>query len=479
MKLSLLKPRADNTVQLVVNIFTQGDIEAVPANSPYLHQPAPVKVNIEIAQEGLFDLDVIEGVIKSHLNPKTLRWVNTGGKRPVFVPFGKKATSEIPSHLYENPKLDKSVTGHGALIAIRDGFSNGAIANDLVIRGIFLYVSKDKDDLNRIPGLPLGARLGELTKVSYTSDATRFFVGRLEHGKFQQMSCLPVPVEVNKLLPEAQKYAQTRSCWITEPPTEIEFETSMLEIEEIKKEMASTDVPHKITMIGKRLGIYSTDRGNSYCPEALNQIPDSRGYLQGTRGDWSFGRDGKIFERKEDPSNHLLNMAIIYGGPTYVLRFTVSKNNRDEVNLFTTNCAAYLTQIPWYIEMIKKFRPDLLNGWEAPEDPNGHKWYFMSSDWCMRNDANIKRGSAGGHAGQSTIDLYSRPYLTLRRWVHGPYRAKYRLSQNQSLPGTTVHKSSVGVVDLQNLLKHAAVHGGGQFDALNQAMNLPKVKKKG
>jgi len=478
MKLKLLKPRADNTVQLVVSIFTQGDMEAVPANSPHYNQLAPLTVNIEIAQEGLFDLDVIEGIIKKHLNPKTLRWVNTGGKRPVFVPFGKKATSEIPQHLYDNPKIDKAVLGHGAVIAVKDGFSVGVKRLQQVpVRGIFLYISNDKTDPNNIPGLPLGARLGEKSEVAHEADVTRFFVGHIQRGVFHQLSCLPVPIEVPKLLPEAQRLAQTRSCWITEPPTEIEFETSMLEIEEIKKEMESTDVPYRITMIGKRLAIYATDRGNPYCPEALNYKPNKKGYVSG-EGIWSFGRDGKIFEGKDDPDNHLLHMAIIYGGPTYIFRFTV-KTGVNEVNLFAQNCAAYLTQVPWYVEMIKKFRPDLLEGWEAPEDPNGHKWYFMSSDWCMRNDANVKRGSAGNAAGEATIDLYSRPYLTLKRWVHGPYRAKYRQSQNSALPGTTVHKSSVGVVELQNLLKHVEVHGGDQFAGLHQAMNLPKVKKKG
>lgn len=477
MKLKHLKPRADGTVRLVVSVFTHGEMEAVAPNSPYYNQVAPVTVNIEIAQEGLFDLDVIEMIIKKHLNPKTLRWVDTGGKRPVFVPYGKKATSEIPQHLYDNPKLDKSDVGHGALIALRDGFRYG---HDLPTYGIELYISHDESDPNRIPGLPLGAKLGKKKSVKFNEDVTRFFVGLSVGGLFKQLTQLPVPVELSKMMPMAQKLAQTRSCWITEPPTEMEFETSMLEIEEIKKELESTDAPCNITMIGKRLGIYATDRGNQYCPEALNFKVQANGFIgRGEYGEWSFGRDGKVFTKKDRPDDHLLRMAIIYGGPTYILRFTVDKGKNDLVDLFGSSCAAYLTKVPWYIEMVKQFRPALLEDWEEPADPLGHKWYFMSSDWCMRNDANVKRGSAGNPAGMATIDLYSRPHLTLRRWVHGPYRAKYRQSVGHSLPGTKVHQSSVGVVELQSLLKHAEVHGGGQFDGLNQAMNLPKVKKKG
>jgi len=478
MKLKQLKPRADGTVQLVVSVFTQGDREAVAANSPYFNQIAPVNVNIEIAQEGLFDLDIIAKIVKKHLNPTTLRWVNTGGKRPVFVPFGKKSASEIPGHLYDNPKMDNTSIGSGAVIALRDGFAGGRTPI-VPVRAIKLYISHDEKDPNRIPGLPLGARLGDMEELPSGEDATRFFVGKALKSAYKQMSLLPVPVDLQKLMPEAQKLAKTRSCWITEPPTEMEFETSMLEIKAIEKEFLSADAPGEITMIGKRLAVYATDRGNTYCPEALNFKVPKNGYVSNSgQGEWSFGRDGKIFTKKEDPENHLLNMAIIYGGPTYILRFNIKKKNGNQINLFSAGCAAYVTKLSWYEEMVKEFRPELLGDWEAPENPMNHEWYFMSSDWCMRNDANVKRGSAGNHAKAAVIDLYSRPHLTLRRWIHGPYRAKYRQSVGESFPGTTVHKSSVSTVDLQNLLKHAEVHGGDQFAGLKQAMELPKVVKK-
>ena len=70
MKPTYLKPRADGTVRLIVSVFTNGEMEDVPANSPYFNQAAPITTNIEISQEGLFDLDVIEKIIKQWKNTR-------------------------------------------------------------------------------------------------------------------------------------------------------------------------------------------------------------------------------------------------------------------------------------------------------------------------------------------------------------------------------------------------------------------------
>jgi len=316
------------------------------------------------------------------------------------------------------------------------------------------------------------AKLGDRVTVTANQDVMRFTVGRIEKMKIRIMTRLPVPVDIKKLLPAAQNLATTRSPWINEPPTEIEFETSMLEIVKIEEELKGSGVPSVVTMIGKRLCIYATDRGNAYCPEAVNFKTTKNGNVSGSAL-WSIGRDGKVFTPKERPNDPMLGMAIIYGGPSYILRFTAGGKN-----IFYHNCAAHLVQIPAYIEAMEEHRPELVKDWESPPVSEGNTWFFMTSDWCMRNDANIKRGTSGMHAPRATIDLYSRPHLSLKRWIHGPYRAKFRDIQGGVLPGTKVHKSTVSSVDLQNLLKHAVVHGGDQFAGLQQAMALPKPKKK-
>lgn len=483
MKPKYLTPNKKGLVKLVLSVFTQGDMELVQSNSPFFNQIAPVQTTIEITQEGLFDLDVIERIVKMHLNPKTLRWVNTGGKRPIFVPFGMKATSEIPGHLYDNPRLNVEGEDPGtkAHITLVDTYGRADYRErNLILRDIDLYITNDEKDENKIPGLPLGARLGpkDLT-IKADKDVLRMTVGRVKGISFEQVSRLPVPVDVKKLLPLAQQKATSRSTWITEPPTAMEFETSMIDIMEIEKEFKSSGMPGRITMVGKRLGIYATDRGNSYCPEAINYDVPADGHINKSNANWGIGRDGEIFSAKDRPDDHLLRMAIIYAGPTYILRFVTIEDDGKERNIFGGSCAAYLTRIQWYRDMIKQHKKEkLIKDWVPPPETEDQTWFFMSSDWCMRNDANIKRGAAGGHAKRATVDLYSRPHLSLKRWIHGPYRAKYRESSGKAFPGLKVHKSSVSAVDLQNLLNHANVHGGEQFAGLQQAMALPKVNKK-
>ena len=476
MKPMYLKPRPDGTLRLLLSVFTHGEMEDVPANSPYFNQIAPVKTVVELAQEGLFDLDLIARVIKKHLNPKTLRWVNTGGKRPVFVPFGKKSCSAIPEHLYNCPAADpgdeNTLIGK-PLIAIKDLFHKSTREDTVPVMPITLEPCLDPEDDRKIPGLPVIAKLGAASELTTNSDTLRFTVGRMDKMLFRPMTRLPVPVEQKKLLAVAQDVATSRSPWVYEPPTAIEFETSMLEILEIEKELASTGVPAQVTMLGKRMCVYATDRGNAYCPEVINHKVNVSGYIAGDVGEWGIDRDGSVITKKDDPSNPNLRMAVLYAGPSYILRFQV-----DGRCIFHKGCAAYFTKIPWYLDVINEHRPNLIKNWEPPPTEEGHAWFFVTSDWCMRNDANIKRNAAGNPAGKATIDLYSRPYLSLKRWVHGPYRAKFRETLNIALPGTTVHKSTVSAADLQNLLDHAAVHGGDQFAGLQQAMTLPKPKKK-
>ena len=476
MKPTYLKPRADGTVRLIVSVFTNGEMEDVPANSPYFNQAAPITTNIEISQEGLFDLDVIEKIIKQHMNPKTLRWTGTGGKRPVFVPFGKKSSSEIPEHMYDRPAPAKGeedlMTGR-PLLVLKDAYARSVQGEGkTTVAVVEIGPCLDPKDDAKVPGLPVVAKIGEKKDVGVRGDVMRFTVGRLEKMALKVLTRLPVPVDIKKTLPIAQNLATTRSPWIHEPPTEIEFETSMLEILKIEEELKGSGVPAEVTMLGKRLCVYATDRGNAYCPEAMNYKTTSKGQISGGAL-WSIGRDGKVFKPTERPNDPMLGMAIIYGGPSYILRFVTGGNN-----IFYHNCAAYVVQPGTYIESMSDLRPDLVKDWDPPPVSEGNTWFFMTSDWCMRNDANVKRGAAGMHASRASIDLYSRPHLSLKRWIHGPFRAKYRDTAGGVLPGTKVHKSTVSSADLQNLLKHAAVHGGEQFAGLQQAMALPKPKKK-
>lgn len=417
-------------------------------------------VKICIYEPGWYDEVFIRGFIKKNYNFVAKRWIL--GKKIKSVRFHPVANSKELGSPAEKKLPAKKAKVEELIIALnRDGL---AAADVDYYSASVVKVRPMSGDGSPLAGFPrtqvtLLQNSAEFNTI-YGTSYPRFSVGRINRDKVIQFGLvIPIGIDPAAQMKKARKSWHSRSTWIYDPPNACEFDTTFKEFQEVESNLKHSNVPIVLTFVRRSIFATKSDGGTNV-PEAINarlQTKPSGEIVMNTPVLWAMDNTGGIAKNWVDRDDcDDTDMGIMYYGPGIAFRFSVkSPTNKNLVSIWDSGVptVAYAVRNEWYVKCLKEFRPDLLPDWVPPPQTEKETLLFMGSDWCMRNDANQKRGTMGASvSGKQIIDIYSRPSKTLTRWVINAFRVKYQEATHCELPGVTIFKSTISHKDMQTVL---------------------------
>jgi len=482
MRVVHLSPNSQGHVLLTLSVFTNKDLGIVDKGE-FADTIRPIDMQIEVQDAGYFDMDTIEKIVKEKYDPQGNVWSTKDNNAPLFVPMSADSVEELQENGVFVPTATAATkaasnTKWRTAITIADNSRAGS-AQPVMRSLTFKALKEDSDSSLKLPSFPVSVSVGgtniigsgKTTGNYKIQDYSRFCCGIFYKGSFYCGLPIPIGVDHTKLLKYAhKKYTDTLSPFVYNPPTPVEWETTPALFRQLQKECSRNDkIPLRLSLLRFTMLQYMSD-GGEVTPEAVNcnmydkKINDDNDTIKFAKlpAKWVLAQTGDIIQKKApDYSKFEYGKAergndgypSIYVGKAVAVRFFLELEENKHATSFK-NCVSFAIKHDWYEEMLKEHRPDVLE--EVWERPNLHgeeiDFFFMCCDWCMRNDANVKRGT-GSTIASGEIDLYSQPKRTMYQWIIGAYRQQFQKSHKE-FPGVKVFKHKIPSKDLEALMNY-------------------------
>lgn len=418
-------------------------------------------VKVCISEPGWYDEEMLHTFIKKNYDFAAKKWKLSKKIKTVrFHPVSNSAELAQPSTAAAKKPTVKKAVKEFVVTLTQDALAHHGPTFEF---SHTVEMKARSNDQLPLAGFPSTTAQLVSKAASYSTTPglsfSRFIVGRVDrNNKVQFGMYIPIGIDVPAQLKVARARWGVRSTWIYDPPHHSEFETTFKDFQETETNLKHSGVPMMLSFMRRSVFATKSDGGTNV-PEAINariQTKPSGEVVMNTPVQWAMAKDGSIakdWAQREDCDD--TDMGIMYYGPGIAFRFSVVDQSKNFISIWDagTPTVAFAVRNEWYVNCLKEFRPDLLPDWVPPPTNDKETLLFMGSDWCMRNDANQKRGTAGASvAGKQLIDIYSRPTKTLARWVINAFRVKYQEATHNEMPGVKIFKSTISHKDMQTVL---------------------------